>query len=404
MEPRQPFNQPEMNIWIQESRDAQGARFVRNPYFWAVDTEGNQLPYIDRLEAVFFSDRQVAILNMMQGKIDIGGRLLNAEEFPLYKENAAKGNYRVLTWQETKMSASGYKFNLTSKDPVKRKVFQDERFRQAMSHAINREEINQFVFLGLGTPQQFTIDSGASFYDPSWNQYVAAYDVAKAKSLLQQVGLRDVDNDGFVDGPDGKPFVIDMLVSTESVVGSIGMKVSELVADYWRKAGVKVNLKQISQELYENRGDANELDVAIFPSEADLETRVQLMFNYDQSGAAFGYAPEWQSWLAHQRWETAGRKSAEPAKGEEPPADEKKFIELYSAYINAVNPAEYAKLAKEFWAMATKRLELIGTVGKVPRPIIISNRIQNVPEKLPFAFETMLWVPPTPWQWYVNEK
>ncbi len=99
----------------------------------------------------------------------------------------------------------------------------------------------------------------------------------------------------------------------------------------------------------------------------------------------------------------AGRKGAEPAKGEEPPADEKSFIDLYAAYINAVDPVEYAKLAKEFWAMATKRLELIGTVGKVPRPIIISNRIQNVPERLPFAFETMLWVPPTPWQWYVKE-
>ena len=66
------------------------------PYFWAVDTAGNQLPYIDRIEARYFSDKQVAILSMMQGKIDIGGRMMNPDEFPLYVQNQEEGDYRVL--------------------------------------------------------------------------------------------------------------------------------------------------------------------------------------------------------------------------------------------------------------------------------------------------------------------
>ena len=46
---------------------------------------------------------------------------------------------------------------------------------------------------------------------------------------------------------------------------------------------------------------------------------------------------------------------------------------------------------------------MIGTVGKAVRPILINNRIRNVPETLPFSFETYLWVPTTPSQWFIRE-
>ena len=122
MSPKQPFTMPELSAWTLDSRDAIGIYLVRNPYFWAVDTAGNQLPYIDRIEARYFSDKQVAILSMMQGKIDIGGRMMNPDEFPLYVQNQEEGDYRVLQWQDTKMTRVGYQFNLMHLEPVKRQV------------------------------------------------------------------------------------------------------------------------------------------------------------------------------------------------------------------------------------------------------------------------------------------
>ena len=74
--PTEPYPQPKLAAWVMESRDSTGKYSVRNPYFFAVDAAGNQLPYIDTLRAIFFADKQVAILNMMQGKVDIGGRMM----------------------------------------------------------------------------------------------------------------------------------------------------------------------------------------------------------------------------------------------------------------------------------------------------------------------------------------
>ena len=163
MSPKQPFTMPELSAWTLDSRDAIGIYMVRNPYFWAVDTAGNQLPYIDRIEARYFSDKQVAILSMMQGKIDIGGRMMNPDEFPLYVQNQEEGDYRVLQWQDTKMTRVGYQFNLMHLEPVKRQVFSDIRFRRAMSVAIDRNAVNEFAFQGLATPTQMTIAPGASW-------------------------------------------------------------------------------------------------------------------------------------------------------------------------------------------------------------------------------------------------
>ena len=244
MSPKQPFTMPELSAWTLEDRDATGIYMVRNPYFWAVDTAGNQLPYIDRIEARYFSDKQVAILSMMQGKIDIGGRMMNPDEFPLYLRNQDEGDYRILQWQDTKMTRVGYQFNLMHPDPVKRQVFADIRFRRAASVAIDRVAVNEFAFQGLATPSQMTIDPGASFADPAWTQNYAEYDPEQAKSWLAEVGLEDTDGDGVLEGPDGRPFVIDLLVSSESVLGTMGFTVSEIVAENWRDVGLQVNLRQ----------------------------------------------------------------------------------------------------------------------------------------------------------------
>ena len=74
IQPPQRYTHPEMGPWVMESRDSAGKNMARNPYYWAVDQLGNQLPYIDGFYAEYFSDPQVAILSMMQGSIDIGGR------------------------------------------------------------------------------------------------------------------------------------------------------------------------------------------------------------------------------------------------------------------------------------------------------------------------------------------
>ena len=383
-----------------ESRDAQGKYHVRNPYYWAVDTAGNQLPYIDRMEAVIFSNSEVAILSMMQGTIHIGGRLTDPDQFPLYRQNETTGNYRVLQWQDTKNARMGYKFNLNHKDPVLREIFQDVRFRRAMSIAINREEINEFAMRGLGIPQQMTIDSGVPFYQESWATSYAQHDVDGARRLLDEMGLRDADGDGVRERPDGEPLVLEFIVPAGSVVGTMGVKVSELVADYWRDVGVGSVMRQLSEAAVSEAGAANELDLAAWVSRRDIATRVVPM-NFERKGI-YGYALLWDQWLDHQQWIAGGSQGNEPPAGEEPPPEWKRFAQLQDEWRNAMTDEEYNRLGTEFWQMYADLLPFIGTVGKVVRPIIVHNSIQNVPQTLPFGYETMLWTQASPEQWFMS--
>ena len=127
----------------------------RNPYYFKVDPEGNQYPYIDYVQYDVGTDTETLVLKTLNGEIDFQDRHIAAlGNKALYFDNQEAGDYGFVETIPSSMNMAAIALNLTHEDPVKREIFQNQDFRIALSYAINRQEIIDLVFVGQGQPYQ----------------------------------------------------------------------------------------------------------------------------------------------------------------------------------------------------------------------------------------------------------
>ena len=338
-----------------------------NPYYFKVDIAGQQLPYINTHYESFISDKQLITLKIVNGEVDYKAQSLDFSNYPLFKENEAKGGYDVQL--PPGFGGMIYAFNVTHPDPVLRKIFQDIRFKQAMSLSINREEINKLLYFGLAKPSQAVPSPKTTFMEPSMASYMAQYDPSKANALLDEMGLAK-GADGIRLRPDGKPLAIllEYAQQAENVMNN------ELVKEYWQKAGVKVELKELTTEALRARSATNAQDVGVwsytFYHEPSMIGNPRRLFPTWGDGSQQMTGLPWQQWYASN-----GRE------GEEPPADVKRLFDLVEQWKVTVPGSEtYIKLGKEMMKINLDNLFLIGTVGEIPGPTVVSKKLSNVPQ------------------------
>ena len=204
---------PTLESHIVISESTEGRHFVANPYFYMVDTAGNQLPYINEMDEIFVGESEVRLLKLVNGEVDYKAQALQMDYVPLLMENQEKAGFEIDLKPDITMPT--FAFNVTSEDLEKRKVFGDLKFRQAMSVAMNRDEINEVVMFGLGTPQQYVgFSPTPSFVTPEWEQHYAQFDPALANTLLDEIGVIDKDGDGMRDLPNGDALTLNLQVAT----------------------------------------------------------------------------------------------------------------------------------------------------------------------------------------------
>lgn len=220
---------PTLAPWVVTKVTATEAFAERNPYYWKVDSAGNQLPYIDRVKYTKCSNSEVATMKTLAGEVDLQYYHTKAAEIPLYRRFAEEYGFRVvlLGWME---GMAEIFLNLSYDDSLWREVVHDVRFRKALNYAIDRQGINDAVFYGLGNLPH-TIVFNNNEYNPD-----------KANLLLDEMGLDQRDNDNWRLGPDGKPFTIrfDYTDLWTEMPKSI-----EMVMRQWREVGVKTTMKLI---------------------------------------------------------------------------------------------------------------------------------------------------------------
>ncbi len=381
---------PTLESHILVSESTEGRHLVANPYFFQVDTAGNQLPYISEQDEIFVGETEVRILKLVNAEVDYKSQSLQLDSVPLLLDGQEKGNYTVDLKPEIAMAT--FAFNVTSADEAKREVFGNLKFRQAMSVAINRDEINEVAYFGLGKPQQYVSFSPTpSFVSEELEQWYAQYDPALANSLLDEIGFVDQDGDGMRDLPNGEKLILNLQFTTQG----ISSKLVELVAQNWKDVGVDTTVKEVTTDEYRSAQSSNQLDVTMFAKSQPLPVIL---------GTAEMFIPPFDNYFnlrTAMLWgeyvESGG------SAGIEPPAWVNQMRDDIYAFQSAIPGSDESNAlgAKVVEAM-TKNLLFIGTV-KAVAPIYHNNDLKNFTEFKTQSYAYYRTYPYRATQWFLDE-
>jgi peptide/nickel transport system substrate-binding protein len=364
---------PTIGAWIAENSPLEDPYvMVRNPYYHAVDTAGNQLPYIDRVSHALFEDTQTLNLWVAQGLIDMQQRHLSPADFTFFKENEEAGGYQVVLWRAAQTNA--FHPNVSNPDPVLREIFDTAEFREALSISINRDELNDLIYNGIMTPRQASPVNGSPEFDPDFTSRWVEYDPDRANQLLDGLGFTERDGEGFRLRPDGE--TLGFTITYTEVLGSMNPDEVQLVASYWQAIGIKVSQEVVERSLYEERVRTGDIQVGVWFVDRSSVVKAD-------AGRYLGvvndgpWAPLYAHWEAAQRSpdpSTYGFPNTEPPEGH--PIRE--IWALWEKVGQEPDEATRNALFMQLLSIHKEHPYMIGTVGEDPQSIIVKNNFFNV--------------------------
>lgn len=383
---------PTLYPWKLQNSYGDGSTRViaeRNPYYFKVDAEGNQLPYIDRVDFELFDSPEVFLLKVLSGEIDFQDRHIATDiNKPVIFDNQESGDYRLFETRKAEMNHSMLALNLNVQDPVKREVFNDINFRIGLSHAIDRQEVIDVVFVGQGEPWQGAPLRGTPFFNETLAKQYTEYDPDLANEYLDIV-MPDRDGDGFRIGPDGNRFTFVMEI-TEGLT-AWAPDVMELVQGYWNAVGVDVEIKNQDRSLLFDRFPLGVHDAMLWQGDGGNNDALLRGFWYlpitaRNEGGVAHWAANWGTWA--QGVSTAPDGSVQP---EEPPQAIQDQVTLYRELLAEGDLDRQIELYKDILDIAQENFWVMGIGTYGPGYGVAKNNMRNIPETMPHA-----WLFPSP--------
>jgi peptide/nickel transport system substrate-binding protein len=234
---------------LKDYKPAQYVILERNPYFCEVDKQGRRLPYFDDIVYTVVPDMNAMSLRFLSGESD-SDDFIYPYEYDHFKAEAAKGRFNLLEpgiGLETAFVWFNENTNVNAKtgqplvDPAKLKWFRNTKFRQAISHAIDRDAIIKSVYSGRAIPNYgFVTPGNKKWFDSKIKTY--PHDLDRALALLKEIGIEKRNGDDFLTDADGK--TIEFVLNT-NVGNGAREKTAVLIKSDLEKIGMKVIFQPI---------------------------------------------------------------------------------------------------------------------------------------------------------------
>ena len=371
----------------------------RNPYYARVDAAGKQLPYIDQVlaERVQDQDPELLSVKIMQGEVDIAYSRLRLDHFGVLKEHEDTGDYSVTLIRRLESASVGVALNLNHPEDRRAELYQDARFRYALSLAIDRNQVNEYVYYGLAVPRQSAPVPNPTYYKAEWEQAYASYDPERANALLDEIGMTTRDPDGVRFAPWGEPLKI-VIEFPEHLFH--GYEVLDMIKHYWNALGIDVSLSPLAPHIFNSRhnrqprtteqekpvnqhdavamavvGDSIEMFLRGASYHSCFRSKMHAQALLGDCGASFDWGSAWGDWIAAHNANLGGTMP-----GRQPPPEVITLDAWTREWVKTLYASDrHVELAHNIFDLQAEKLWIIGVVGLAPHPIIAKNNVGNVP-------------------------
>jgi peptide/nickel transport system substrate-binding protein len=371
--PPEYMNIPVMGAWVPvEYRPDDIIVLRRNPYYWKVDEDGNQLPYINELHYKLstWADRDV---QAVAGSGDFSN-LEQPENFVETLKRAAQDNAparlafgpRLIGYNlYMNFSANGWG-EPDARGQAIRELNRDEHFRKAVTMAIDRKKLSESLVKGPFTAiYPGGISSGTGFYDRQSTVYYP-FDLEGAKAELAKAGLKDTDGNGIVNFPadkaGGKDVEITLLVNNGY---NTDKNLAEGVIGQLEKLGLRIIINALDSNQRDAANYGGRFDWMIMRHHAELASVVQ---NTEQL-APTGPRTSW-----HHRAPEGGQLDLMPF--------EQQLVDVVNKFISSQDKNERAELIKQYQKIYTSNVNTVG-LTEYSGALIINKRFSNIPSGAP---------------------
>jgi peptide/nickel transport system substrate-binding protein len=337
----------------------------RNPYFYEVDTAGNQLPYIDRIVLTLAENLEVLNLRAIAGEYDQQERHTSMTKIPVFLENRDKVGYNL----QLDPALNGCDATLQTNqayegDPEIAQWLQTADFRRALSMGIDRAQLNETFWLGLGIAGSVAPSESLPYSPgPEWRTKWATLDLTQANALLDKLGLTKKDGEGYRLRADGKGRLrLEVMTSAGAFIAHT--QICEMIKQQWTKIGIQADVKEHERSLFFTRMRSNEHQIGVWPNDGS-----EVLYLFPRHALPVDPVEAFMGQPIAVWYASKG------AQGKAPKDPQLlRALELFRSANGKKTQERYA-IAQEIWKILVDQAYSIGTVGQ--SPAVMGVRVMN---------------------------